>query len=74
LLGIIVDSVSEVVTLAEAQISDAPAYNDTKNKFISEIGKYKEKIIMLLTIDEIFESNDMLSPTIDTAKATVQEA
>jgi len=60
LLGIIVDSVSEVVTLEDSHITTAPAYNDIKNKYIPLIGKFKDKIIMLLKIDDIFGSEDVI--------------
>ena len=55
-LGIIVDSVSEVITLEKDQIKPAPSYNtgDIKNKYIPLIGKFKDKAIMLLKVDYIF--------------------
>ncbi len=60
LLGIIVDAVSEVVTLEDDQITKAPVYNDIKNKYIPQIGKCKDKIMMLLKIDNIFQPDDSL--------------
>jgi len=55
-LGVIVDSVSEVVTLTEDRIKPAPAYNggDVKNKYIPLIGKFRDKVIMLLKVDYMF--------------------
>ena len=60
-LGIIVDSVSEVITLEDSQIGDAPVYNEVKNKYISNVAKIKDRVIILLDINDIFTSEDVLT-------------
>ncbi len=60
MLGIVVDAVSEVVTLDEEHIGPAPAYNEVQNKYVANIGKIKDKVIILLDIKDIFTSGDAL--------------
>ncbi len=49
MVGFIVDSVDEVMTLSEECISQPPAFNkDFKDKYVKGIAQIEEKIIMLL--------------------------
>ncbi len=62
LLGLLVDSVQEVLELNASQIS-APASigNKYKSEFIIGMGKIKEEFVMLLDIDKIFSVDDIVN-------------
>lgn len=47
-IGLIVDSVSEVMHLKTENIDSAPLEADEDNKFIIGIGKYKDRLLILL--------------------------
>lgn len=54
LLGVVVDTVAEVINLAGEEIEPAPQYGShVDHNFISGIGKVKEKVIIILDIDEV---------------------
>jgi Chemotaxis signal transduction protein len=56
-IGIIVDSVSEVLDIKSTAIEDAPSFGQgIDTDFIMGLGKTKEKIIILLDIDEVLSS------------------
>ena len=53
-IGVIVDIVSEVCNIEAQDIEPSPEYGDETNyKFITGIGKIKDKVVMLLDIDKI---------------------
>jgi purine-binding chemotaxis protein CheW len=52
--GVLVDSVAEVVDIAESQIEEAPTLGgEVHNDFIHGIGKIAQKIVLLLEVDSI---------------------
>ncbi|MBN2071771.1 MAG: purine-binding chemotaxis protein CheW [Candidatus Krumholzibacteriota bacterium] len=56
LLGLLVDSVHHVIEIPFNMISDTPETAVTKrNKFISGIGRLKDKLIFILDIGKIFD-------------------
>jgi purine-binding chemotaxis protein CheW len=61
LLGVVVDMVSEVVTVNDDQIEPPPEYG-TKvgNDFILGIGKIKDRVVIILDIDEVFLCEEVL--------------
>lgn len=60
-LGLVVDIVSEVCNINQNDIEPAPTYGDeTDNNFLSGIGKIKDKVIMLLDIEKIIFSDELL--------------
>lgn len=57
--GLIVDSVSEVLTLASDQIEPSlPMVSGLKAEFIKGIGKDGEKLIIILEISRILQSDE----------------
>lgn len=59
-IGIIVDSVSEVSDIGSGEIEDAPQFGQgIDTDFIMGLGKVKEKIIILLDIEEVLSSEDL---------------
>lgn len=60
-IGVIVDIVSEVCGIPDSDIEDAPSYGtDSDEGFISGVGKIKEKVAMLLDIEHVIFSHDIL--------------
>ena len=57
--GLIVDSVAEVVTLANDQIEPSlPTVSGLKAEFINGIGKLNDKLIIILEISRIIQSTE----------------
>ena len=73
LLGVVVDMVSEVVTVSQEQIEPPPEYgtNDQHN-FILGIGKIKDKVVIILDIEEIFVCEEVLK-MLDSNQQLVKE-
>jgi len=60
-LGIVVDSVSEVINLDDSMIEDTPAFGvDLDTDFILGIAKVNQKVITLLDIDKILTSRQLV--------------
>ncbi len=60
-LGIVVDSVSEVVNLEESMIEDTPAFGvELDTDFILGIAKVSNKVVTLLDIDKILTSRQLV--------------
>ncbi|MCK5706820.1 MAG: purine-binding chemotaxis protein CheW [Candidatus Aureabacteria bacterium] len=61
-MGIVVDSVSEVIDIDEKDIDERPDFGTTiKARFISGIGKVGGGVKMLLNINEIFSDEEIVS-------------
>lgn len=61
LLGVVVDMVSEVVTVSGEQIEPPPEYgNKVEHNSILGIGKIKDRVVIILDIDEIFICEDVI--------------
>lgn len=73
LLGVVVDMVSEVVTVSPEQIEPPPEYGThAEHNFILGIGKIKEKVVIILDIDEVFLCEEVLK-MLDNAQQLVKE-
>ncbi len=54
-IGLVVDTVSEVLTIEESQISPPPAiHSGIKNNYVMGLGKVGREVKILLNIDKIF--------------------
>ncbi len=61
LLGVVVDMVSEVLTISSDQIEPPPEYGTVlEHNFILGIGKIKERVVIILDIDEVFICEEIL--------------
>jgi purine-binding chemotaxis protein CheW len=59
-IGIIVDSVSEVSNINSGEIEDAPHLGqDIDTNFILGLGKTKERIVILLDIEQVLSSEEL---------------
>ena len=68
MMGIVVDTVSEVLDIAESDIEPPPAFGSTiKTDFILGMGKIKGEIKILLSIDRVLSSEEF--STIEKAAA-----
>lgn len=55
LIGVVVDTVSEVVTISSDQIEPPPEYGTSAgHNSILGIGKIKERVVIIIDIDEVF--------------------
>jgi purine-binding chemotaxis protein CheW len=62
LLGLLVDSVQEVLELSSSQINPPPSIGSRyKSEFITGMGKINEDFVMLLNIDKIFSVDDIVN-------------
>lgn len=59
-MGVLVDSVKEVVDISDSEIEAAPDFGTkVKTDFISGIGKVKSKVILLLNIERVLSSDEI---------------
>ena len=59
-VGAVVDAVSDVLTLAPAQIKPAPEFSAAlENQFITGLGTIEERMLILLDIEKLMTSRDM---------------
>lgn len=62
LMGVVVDTVSEVVNIPAKDIEEPPQYGaKVNNNFLIGMGQIKEKVIMLLNIEEIINNEEMIN-------------
>ena len=75
-LGAMADSVKEVLNLKNEQIEDAPKIGTRLDtEFIKGMGKKDEEFIIILDIDEVFSSDNLITSMSDEEEAAVvQEA
>lgn len=61
LLGVVVDMVSEVVTISDEQIEPPPEYGtNIEHGAILGIGKIKDRVVIILDIDEVFQCEEVM--------------
>lgn len=62
LLGVVVDMVSEVVTVTDEQIEPPPEYGSlSEHNAILGIGKIKDRVVIILDIDEVFSCDELVN-------------
>jgi purine-binding chemotaxis protein CheW len=60
LLGVVVDSVNEVVSLSESEVSDPPEMLDVRaGAFLTGVARKNEKLILLLDVAKTLEVDDL---------------
>ncbi|AHH10748.1 chemotaxis protein CheW [Borrelia coriaceae] len=61
-IGILVDHVNEVLELSSSDIDDAPRIGTGFNaRFISGIGKFDDKFIIILNVENLFDIKELSS-------------
>jgi purine-binding chemotaxis protein CheW len=64
-VGVIVDSVREVLAIADADIEDAPSFGaDLNTDYILGIGKSNGRVKLLLDIERVLSAEDLVSLTV----------
>jgi len=63
LMGIVVDTVSEVLNIQGSEIEPPPQYSNNKieSGFLTGLGKVKGKVVMLLNIESIINCEEMIT-------------
>ena len=62
MMGILVDKVSEVVTIASGDIEDTPSFgSDVNTEYLLGIGKTGGRIRLLLDIDKVITTKDVIN-------------
>lgn len=64
-IGLIVDSVSEVITIQESDIVAPPEVGKDGNRFLQGIGKAGNEVKLLLDCDKLLNDNDIQNLTED---------
>jgi purine-binding chemotaxis protein CheW len=60
ILGVLADSVQEVLELPRTQIEKPPKFGARlKNEFLQGMGRREDHLLMILSIDEVFSSSDL---------------
>jgi purine-binding chemotaxis protein CheW len=68
-VGIVVDSVSEVLGIAASQIERPPHFgSNVRQDFISGLGKIEEKFVIILNVEKVL-SMEELSSMVQTIEA-----
>ena len=63
-IGIVVDRVSEVVTIAAKDIEDTPAFGtDVDTEYLLGVAKSDERVKLLLDIDRVLSNDEVRSAT-----------
>ncbi|GAA0176624.1 chemotaxis protein CheW [Clostridium sediminicola] len=57
-IGLIVDSVSEVLSISEENIILPPNVNNNTKNYIKNIGKTENKVVLILDCEELLEQDD----------------
>lgn len=74
-MGIVVDRVSEVLNIAGGEIEDAPSFGeDVNTDYILGIGKTQAKVKILLDIDRVLSSQDVVQLHTATDEASKEPA
>ena len=59
-LGVIVDTVSEVLSIGESEIEPAPAFgNDIRTEFIAGVAKVGERFVILLDVNHVLSVDEL---------------
>ena len=61
LLGVVVDTVSEVINIDAEDIEPAPQYgSQVEHNLISGMGKVKDRVVIILDIEEVILCDEMI--------------
>jgi purine-binding chemotaxis protein CheW len=61
MMGVLVDKVSEVVTLALGDIEDTPSFGaDVNTEYLLGVGKTGGKVRLLLDIEKVITASDII--------------
>lgn len=73
-IGVIVDKVAEVVNVYGKDIESPPQYGqECENDFLTGVGKVKDKVVMLLNIEEIVNCKELIKIVKDNTKQEIDK-
>jgi len=59
-LGVMVDNVSEVLSIAASEVDPAPAFgSDLRSEFIAGVAKVGERFVILLDVDHVLSVDEL---------------
>lgn len=58
-IGLIVDRVSEVVTISAGNMSDVPKANGQTNRFVKNIGKTENGVVLILDCEKLLNDQEI---------------
>jgi purine-binding chemotaxis protein CheW len=59
-LGVVVDTVSEVLSIGESEVEPAPAFgNDLRTEFIAGVAKVGERFVILLDVNHVLSVEEL---------------
>lgn len=56
-IGLIVDSVSEVLTLSQEQLCSPPSLGCAENRYLSSVAQFGEEVMLNLSAERLFEDD-----------------
>jgi purine-binding chemotaxis protein CheW len=62
-LGLIVDSVSEVLRLPAGTVEPPPRLSKVKQEYVSGVGKLDDRLLILLDVERLLINDDLLGTT-----------
>jgi len=63
-LGLIVDSVSEVLRLPAGTVEPPPRLSKVKQEYVSGVGKLDDRLLILLDVDRLLINDDLPGATV----------
>lgn len=73
-VGLIVDKVAEVVSIYQTDIEMPPEYGQKSDRgFLTGVGKVKDKVVMLLDIDKVINTQEIFELMKHNVNAELQE-
>jgi purine-binding chemotaxis protein CheW len=58
-VGLIVDRVSEVVTVSAGDVSEVPKANGQSNRFVKNIGKTENGVVLILDCEKLLDAQEI---------------
>jgi purine-binding chemotaxis protein CheW len=62
-LGLIVDSVSEVLRIPAATVEPPPHLGQARQEYVSGVGKLDDRLLILLDVDRLLSADDLMGAT-----------
>jgi purine-binding chemotaxis protein CheW len=58
-IGLIVDRVSEVITISTSDVSEVPKANSQNNRFVKNIGKTENGVVLILDCEKLLSDQEI---------------
>jgi purine-binding chemotaxis protein CheW len=64
-LGLIVDSVSEVLRIPADTVEPPPQLGQARQEYVSGVGKLDDRLLILLDVDRLMSADDLIGAVLD---------